>query len=157
MPRTKTPHKGSLQVWPRVRAKRAYARVRTWHAGKDAKPLGFAGYKAGMTHIMTIDNKSTSHTKGATIAVPVTIIECPPIKVVGIRCYNTKNNVIILSWMLDGYIGHVGVLEKITKNHIYIADPHTGTTKKIQTASLKKSTNYAIVSPYHSSVVSEFA
>ncbi len=31
------------------------------------------------------------------------------------------------------------------------------TTKKIQTASLKKSTNYAIVSPYHSSVVSEFA
>ena len=30
-------------------------------------------------------------------------------------------------------------------------------TKKIQTASLKKSTNYAIVSPYHSSVVSEFA
>lgn len=46
--------------------------------------------------------------------------------------YNTKNNVIILSWMLDGYIGHVGVLEKIAKNHIYIADPHTGTIKKIQ-------------------------
>ncbi|MEK7459911.1 MAG: hypothetical protein AAB636_02495 [Patescibacteria group bacterium] len=29
--------------------------------------------------------------------------------------------------------------------------------KKIQTAFLKKSTNYAIVSPYHSSVISEFA
>lgn len=46
--------------------------------------------------------------------------------------YNKKNNVIILSWMLDGYIGHVSVLEKITKSHIYLADPHTGTTKKIQ-------------------------
>jgi len=31
------------------------------------------------------------------------------------------------------------------------------TTKKIQTASLKKSTDFAIVSPYHSSVVSKFA
>ena len=46
--------------------------------------------------------------------------------------YNKKNNVIILSWMLDGYIGHVSVLEKITKSHIYLADPHTGTTKKIK-------------------------
>jgi len=31
------------------------------------------------------------------------------------------------------------------------------TTKKIQMASLKKSTDFAIISPYHSSVVSEFA
>ncbi len=30
-------------------------------------------------------------------------------------------------------------------------------TKQIQTASLKQSTSYAIVSPYHSSMVSEFA
>lgn len=30
-------------------------------------------------------------------------------------------------------------------------------TKKIQVASLKKSTNYAIVSPYQSSIISQFA
>jgi len=39
---------------------------------------------------------------------------------------NTKSNVIILSWMFKGYIGHFSVLEKVTKNHIYLAEPHNG-------------------------------
>jgi len=45
---------------------------------------------------------------------------------------NTKDSVIILSWMLEGYIGHVSVLEKITDTHIFLAEPTTGTILKIQ-------------------------
>ncbi len=87
MPTTRSPRKGSLQFWPRKRAKRHYARVRSWITKKEVKPLGFIGYKAGMTHIIAIDNRATTKTKGSEIFIPVTIIECPPIKVLGIRFY----------------------------------------------------------------------
>jgi large subunit ribosomal protein L3 len=82
------PRAGSMQFWPRVRAKREYTRVRSWADSKDAKLLGFAGYKVGMTHVLAADNKKTSPTKGTNINIPVTIIECPPMKIVGVRFYN---------------------------------------------------------------------
>ncbi|HIH43271.1 TPA: 50S ribosomal protein L3, partial [Candidatus Woesearchaeota archaeon] len=49
-----------MQYWPRSRAKRIYPAVKYWAANvKDIKPLGFAGYKVGMTHILYTDAKST--------------------------------------------------------------------------------------------------
>ena len=81
-----------MQFWPRKRAKRIYPRVRTWPDVKDVKLLGFAGYKAGMTHIIAIDNRKTSPTKGMNISIPVTVIECPPIKVGAIRLYKKEKN-----------------------------------------------------------------
>jgi large subunit ribosomal protein L3 len=66
------------------------ARIRTWFPAKDAKLLGFAGYKAGMTHIIQIDNRSTSLSKGEEIATPVTIIECPPMKIVGFKTFKQQ-------------------------------------------------------------------
>jgi len=90
MANMRTPRKGSMQFWPRVRANRPYARVRSWEQAKnfkDAVPLGFAGYKAGMTHIVVTDNRKTSTTKGMALSMPVTVIECPPLKVYGIRFY----------------------------------------------------------------------
>lgn len=84
-----SPRKGSLQYWPRKRAKRQHARVRTWST-TDQGLLGFAGYKAGMTHVMAIDNTKNSITKGQEVQVPVTIIECPPVKIAGIRFYTDK-------------------------------------------------------------------
>ncbi len=39
---------------------------------------------------------------------------------------NTKENVIILSWMQKGYLGHFSVLEKVTKDRIFLADPECG-------------------------------
>lgn len=97
MPRVRQPRRGTMQFWPRKRATSTHARIRTWNAGKDAKPLGFAGYKAGMTHLMVVDNKATSATKGDTIAMPVTVVECPPLKVAGIRCYRRSNNRLVLA------------------------------------------------------------
>ena len=87
MPRSLNPRHGSLQVWPRVRAKRHYARIRHLAKFKEAKPFEFAGYKVGMTHIFITDNRQHSRTKGEEIRMPVTILECPPLKVASIRAY----------------------------------------------------------------------
>ncbi|MBI4145363.1 50S ribosomal protein L3 [Candidatus Woesearchaeota archaeon] len=76
-----------MQFWPRKRASRLTARVRTWATTKDAKPLGFAGYKAGMTHIVVTDSRPNSLTKGEDIPFPVTVIECPPLRVAAINLY----------------------------------------------------------------------
>ncbi len=81
------PRHGSMQFWPRVRAKSETVRVKSWPVANEAKPLGFAGYKVGMTHIMTTDSRKTSTTKGHKIRIPVTIIECPELKVIGVRFY----------------------------------------------------------------------
>lgn len=92
MPTLRRPRFGSLQYWPRKRAKKSYARVRSWPDKKEAKPMAFIGYKVGMTHIMAINENKDAHTKGEELAVPVTIIECPPIKICSIRFYNSNNN-----------------------------------------------------------------
>ena len=92
MPNIRKPRKGSLQFWPRKRAKRHYARVRSWAQLKEAKPLGFAGYKVGMTHAMINDNRKTSLTKGEEIFCPITIIECPPIKTASIKFYKKNKD-----------------------------------------------------------------
>lgn len=81
------PRHGSMQFWPRVRAKRPYARIRAWAEKNEPKLLGFAGYKAGMTHLSMIENNPNSIAKGSEISCPVTIIECPPIKIASIRFY----------------------------------------------------------------------
>src|SRR3989338_8033728 len=82
------PRRGSMQIWPRVRANREHARVRTWNGTSGA--LGFAGYKVGMTHLLVTDNRATTKTKGENIFCPATIIECPPIKVAGIVFYKNS-------------------------------------------------------------------
>lgn len=93
MPKKVNPRRGSLQFWPRKRAKNETARVRTWADNvKEVKLLGFAGYKVGMTHIIITDNYKNSMTKGQEINFPVTIIECPPLKVVAVRFYKKDTN-----------------------------------------------------------------
>jgi large subunit ribosomal protein L3 len=49
--------------------------------------LGFAGYKVGMTHIIYTDAGKFSKTKGEDIFCPVTVLECPPIRVIGYQAY----------------------------------------------------------------------
>lgn len=85
------PRRGSLQFWPRVRARRWYATLSNWPKNNNVKLLGFAGYKAGMTHILIKDN-SNSTTKGDIVSIPVTILECPPLKVYSIRFYKENIN-----------------------------------------------------------------
>jgi large subunit ribosomal protein L3 len=87
MPTKRSPRKGSMQYWPRKRAKSESVRIRSWAKTKDATPLGFPGYKAGMTHVFITDNRPNSITKGEDISWPVTVIECPPIKLIGFTLY----------------------------------------------------------------------
>jgi len=83
------PRHGSMQVWPRKRAKSMVTRIRHWNpfSGKNIGVLGFAGYKAGMTHVIVAEQRTTKKSKGQDLFVPVTIIECPPIKTASIRFY----------------------------------------------------------------------
>ncbi|MBD3312095.1 50S ribosomal protein L3 [archaeon] len=80
------PHRSSLGFWPRVRANRQYPSV-NWKEHSEKGCAGFAAYKAGMTHAMIIDNRKNSPTKGKKVFTPVTILETPPIKVIGVRFY----------------------------------------------------------------------
>jgi large subunit ribosomal protein L3 len=87
MPNTRNPRSGSLQFWPRKRSKRNTARIRTFADSKDSKLTGFAGYKVGMAHVQVIETNKFSHRKGQEISIPVTIIECPPVKIASIKLY----------------------------------------------------------------------
>jgi large subunit ribosomal protein L3 len=85
------PRRGSLAFSPRKRAKSEVPRTRTWAQGDKAKMAGFAGYKAGMTHVMMIDDRPRSLTEGMEISVPVTVLEVPPMNVIAVRAYEKYN------------------------------------------------------------------
>lgn len=87
MPHGVHPRHGSMAVWPRSRAKSQVARVRFYPKVDEAKLIGFAGYKVGMSHILFTDSRKNSLTKGEDVRFPVTVVECPPIKIAAIRFY----------------------------------------------------------------------
>ena len=88
MSKAHSPRHGSWQFWPRKRSRHSFVRVRSWADHKDVKPLGFVGYKAGMTHVMMIDSRGKSTTSGEKIAVPVTIVEVPQMFALGAAFYS---------------------------------------------------------------------
>jgi len=82
------PRRGSLGFSPRKRASSIVPRIRAWpDYNGEPRLLGFAGYKAGMTHVVMVDDRKNSLTYGEEIVVPVTVLETPPMKVAGIRVY----------------------------------------------------------------------
>ena len=98
------PRRGSIAYSPRVRARSEVPRVRAWPVQKQPKLLGFAGYKAGMTHVIMTDDVPNSLTSGMEISIPVTILEAPPMKVAAIRIYNGSTygaHAIAEAWTTD--------------------------------------------------------
>ncbi len=85
------PRRGSLGYYPRARASRWVPRIKSWVQEDVVRIQGFAGYKAGMTHGIFIDNYKNSPTYGEEIMIPLTIIDAPPIKVFAIRAYIKEN------------------------------------------------------------------
>ncbi|MHA1311182.1 MAG: 50S ribosomal protein L3 [Candidatus Helarchaeota archaeon] len=87
------PRHGSLQYYPRKRARDHVGRFRSWPE-IDGPPriLGFAGYKVGMTHIIAIENRKNSPFYGHERFFAVTIIECPPLVVFGLRLYKNTHD-----------------------------------------------------------------
>ncbi|MFV9677269.1 MAG: 50S ribosomal protein L3 [Methanosarcinales archaeon] len=105
------PRRGSLAYSPRKRVRSETCRLKREDkvAGKEVQ--SFAGYKAGMSHLMLTDNYPHSPTKGMEISAPTTIIETPPLKAVGFRLYNVTGygkKVVTEVWAENG-----GNLDKI--------------------------------------------
>ena len=83
------PRHGSLAFLPRKRAASINPRVRHWLDNSEGVSfLGFAGFKAGMTHIIYMEDQRNSPYYGKDLMKPVTVIEVPPLILIGIRIYN---------------------------------------------------------------------
>lgn len=96
MPTKRKPRSGSLQYWPRKRARRIYPVMSTYPSIDEStlekpKILAFAGFKAGMAHVIMKDTVQGSASFGEDISVPVTVIDCPPLLAVGVRAYKKTN------------------------------------------------------------------
>lgn len=46
--------------------------------------------------------------------------------------FNKANQVIIVSWMKLGYIGHFSVVEEVRQHHITLVDPEIGKTTELE-------------------------
>jgi len=92
MPKHSQPRRGSLQYWPRKRARKIIPSV-NWKAVSGEGLLGFIVYKVGMGSAIVKDNTEHSLTKGQKITIPVTILEAPGLKILSIRFY--KHNKLV--------------------------------------------------------------
>eukprot|EP00479_Gromia_sphaerica_P015528 TRINITY_DN98_c0_g2_i3.p1 TRINITY_DN98_c0_g2~~TRINITY_DN98_c0_g2_i3.p1 ORF type:complete len:403 (+),score=105.21 TRINITY_DN98_c0_g2_i3:119-1327(+) len=84
------PRHGSLAFLPRKRCRHQRGRIRAFPKGKEAdspKLSAFMGYKAGNTHILREVKRPFSKLNNKEAVEAVTIVECPPVVVVGIVGY----------------------------------------------------------------------
>jgi large subunit ribosomal protein L3e len=84
------PRHGSLGFLPRKRTRRHRGKIKSWPKDDASKPChftGFLGYKAGMTHIVRDVDKPGSKLHKKEVVEAVTILECPPMIVVGFVGY----------------------------------------------------------------------
>ncbi|MEK6959361.1 MAG: 50S ribosomal protein L3 [archaeon] len=79
------PRRGSMAFYPRVRTKKE---TPTIHAhGTEPGPLNFLCYKAGMIQIAGKNVHKASPTFNQEVVLPATVLECPPLKIFGVRAY----------------------------------------------------------------------
>jgi len=84
------PRHGNLGFLPRKRTKHHRGHIRTFpvdDASKEPHLTAFMGYKAGMSHIARTVDKMGSKLHKKPVVEPVTIIETPPMTVVGVVGY----------------------------------------------------------------------
>ena len=116
MPKTSKPRAGSLQYWPRKRAEK-FLPSSNWKALElkgNKGLLGFIGYKVGMKSAIVKDNTPDSLTKGKRIAIPVTLVELPPMKILSARFY--KNSRVIADILIDNIDKELKKKIKLPKN-----------------------------------------
>lgn len=85
------PRSGSLAFLPRRRTRHHRGRIRSFPKDDQKAPIhltAFMGYKAGMTHVARHHEKREGKKViKKDIVEPVSIIECPPMKIVGLVGY----------------------------------------------------------------------
>jgi large subunit ribosomal protein L3 len=137
----KAPRKGSLQYWPRKRINKFLPNV-NWDAIDSSSKIlkGFIAYKAGMMSALVKDNTADSMTKGKQIAFPVTILECPSMKIFSVRFYkNTKVMKEVLAENLDKELKRKLKLPKTNKKFEEVKEEYDDL--KILVYSVVKQTN----------------
>jgi len=85
-----SPRHGSLGYTPKKRSKRQRGRIKAFPKDDPTKPphlTAFIGFKAGMTHIVREVDKPGSKTNKKEVVEAVTILETPPLVVVGVVGY----------------------------------------------------------------------
>jgi len=88
--KTEQPRNGSLGFLPKKRTKKHHGKIRKFPRDDVNKPVhltAFIGYKAGMTHIVREVNRVGSKNHKKEVVEAVTIIETPPMYVVGMVGY----------------------------------------------------------------------
>lgn len=93
------PRCGSLGFLPKKRCRRGRGKIKSFPKDDPSKPChltGFMGYKAGSTHIVREVDRPNSKLHKKETCEPVTIVECPPMIVVGAVGYvsTTKGPVV---------------------------------------------------------------
>ncbi|KAK3520266.1 hypothetical protein QTP70_019666, partial [Hemibagrus guttatus] len=84
------PRHGSLGFLPRKRSRRHRGKVKSFPKDDSSKPVhltAFLGYKAGMTHIVREVDRPGSKVNKKEVVEAVTIVETPPMVIVGIVGY----------------------------------------------------------------------
>jgi len=84
------PRHGSLAFLPRKRARRHRGKVKSFPKDDQSKAphlTAFMGYKAGMTHILRDVDKPGSKAHKKEVVEAVTLLETPPIMVIGVVGY----------------------------------------------------------------------
>uniref|UniRef100_A0A8D3AT04 60S ribosomal protein L3 n=1 Tax=Scophthalmus maximus TaxID=52904 RepID=A0A8D3AT04_SCOMX len=84
------PRHGSLGFLPRKRSRRHRGKAKSFPRDDPSKPVhltAFLGYKAGMTHIVREVDRPGSKVNKKEVVEAVTIVETPPMIVVGVVGY----------------------------------------------------------------------
>jgi len=84
------PRHGSLGFLPRKRARKIRGHVKSFPKDDKSKPVhltAFMGFKAGMTHVVRDLDRPGSKMNKKEVVEAVTIIETPPIVIVGLIGY----------------------------------------------------------------------
>lgn len=115
-----SPRRGSLAFRPRKRSETLNGRIRNWPNVSKPSLLGFAGYKAGMQHVIYTETDKNSPKKGKEVSIPTTIIEVPPILVYALRAY--KKTKVGKKLIGDYYTNDDKILKKVKVKNVLTID-----------------------------------
>jgi large subunit ribosomal protein L3e len=115
------PRQGHLGYMPKRRTKHTKGTIRSFPRDDRTKPIhltAFMGYKAGMTHVVRYHEKREGKkTIKKDLVEPVTVIETPPMKVVGMVGYiDTPRGLRAFSTVWAQHLP-AGVIRRFYKNY----------------------------------------
>jgi len=118
------PRQGHLGYLPKRRTKHNKGKIRHFPRDDASKPVhltAFMGYKAGMTHVVrALEKKEGRKTIKKDIVEPVTVVETPPMTIVGMVGYiDTPRGLRALSTVWAQNLSK-GVIRRFYKNY-YVA------------------------------------